>query len=71
MSLPAVTALLIINCSLGVITRAAPQLNIFAIGFPLMVLLGLMILWVSMNTVLPQFERYNGEALAAMRAWVQ
>ncbi|HSB97172.1 MAG TPA: flagellar biosynthetic protein FliR, partial [Spongiibacteraceae bacterium] len=70
MSLPAVTALLIINCSLGVITRAAPQLNIFAIGFPLMVLLGLMILWISMNTVLPQFERYNSEALQAMRAWV-
>jgi flagellar biosynthesis protein FliR len=70
MSLPAVTALLIINCSLGVITRAAPQLNIFAIGFPLMVLLGLMILWVSINTVLPQFERYNSEALQAMRAWV-
>lgn len=70
MALPAVTALLIINCSLGIITRAAPQLNIFAIGFPLMVVLGLLILWVSMNSVLPQFERYNGEALQAMRAWV-
>lgn len=71
MSLPAVTALLIINCTLGVITRAAPQLNIFAIGFPLMVLLGIMILWVSLNTVLPQFERYSGEALLMMRSWVQ
>ncbi len=70
MSLPAVTALLIINCSLGVITRAAPQLNIFAIGFPLMVVLGLLILWVSMNSVLPQFERFSGEALQAMRTWV-
>lgn len=70
MSLPAVTALLIINCTLGVITRAAPQLNIFAIGFPLMVLLGIVILWVSINTVLPQFERYSGEALLMMRSWV-
>lgn len=69
MSLPAVTALLIINCTLGVITRAAPQLNIFAIGFPLMVLLGIVILWVGLNTVLPQFERFNSEALLAMRAW--
>jgi flagellar biosynthetic protein FliR len=56
---------------LGVITRAAPQLNIFAIGFPLMVLLGIVILWVSLNTVLPQFERYSGEALLMMRSWVQ
>lgn len=71
MALPAVTALLIINCSLGVITRAAPQLNIFAIGFPLMLLLGLLILWVSISTMLPNFERYSGEALEAMRLWVR
>lgn len=70
MALPAVTALLIINCSLGVITRAAPQLNIFAIGFPLMLVLGLLILWANMASALPQFERYSSEALAAMRQWV-
>jgi len=70
MSLPAVTALLIINCSLGVVTRAAPQLNIFAIGFPLMLALGLLIMWANMASVLPQFERYSGEALAVMRQWV-
>jgi len=70
MALPAVTALLIINISLGVITRAAPQLNIFAIGFPLMLVLGLLILWANMASVLPQFERYSGEALAVMRQWL-
>jgi len=70
MALPAVTALLIINCSLGVITRAAPQLNIFAIGFPLMLVLGMLILWASMASALPNFERYSQEALEAMRAWV-
>jgi flagellar biosynthetic protein FliR len=70
MALPAVTALLIINCSLGVITRAAPQLNIFAIGFPLMLVLGLFIMWANMASILPQFDRYSEEALVAMRAWV-
>ncbi len=70
MALPAVTALLIINCSLGVITRAAPQMNLFAIGFPMMLVLGLLIMWVSMSSVLPQFDRYSGEALQAMRGWV-
>ncbi|MDX9873350.1 MAG: flagellar biosynthetic protein FliR [Spongiibacteraceae bacterium] len=69
MALPAVTALLIINCTLGVITRAAPQLNIFAIGFPLMLTLGLCILWVSLAMTMPQFERYSAQALSAMRAW--
>lgn len=71
MSLPAVTALLIINCTLGVITRAAPQLNIFAIGFPMMLTLGLFILWVMMGTVLPHFERYSAETLLAMREWLR
>lgn len=70
MALPAITALLIINCSLGVITRAAPQLNIFAIGFPFMLVLGMLILWASMSSILPNFERYSSEALEAMRTWV-
>jgi flagellar biosynthesis protein FliR len=70
MALPAITALLIINCSLGVITRAAPQLNIFAIGFPFMLVLGMLILWASMASILPNFERYSSEALEAMRVWV-
>lgn len=34
-SLPVVAALLITNVALGVLTRAAPQLNLFGIGFPL------------------------------------
>ena len=34
LSLPIVAALLITNVALGILTRAAPQLNIFGIGFP-------------------------------------
>jgi flagellar biosynthetic protein FliR len=70
MALPAVTALLIINCTLGVMTRAAPQLNIFAIGFPMMLVLGMFIIWANLVNFLPSFERYSGEALAMMRAWI-
>lgn len=33
-SLPIVAALLVTNIALGVLTRAAPQLNLFGIGFP-------------------------------------
>jgi flagellar biosynthetic protein FliR len=35
LSLPLVTALLITNLALGILTRAAPQLNLFGIGFPI------------------------------------
>jgi len=35
LSLPIVAALLIVNAALGILTRTAPQLNIFGIGFPI------------------------------------
>ncbi|MBB5367482.1 MULTISPECIES: flagellar biosynthetic protein FliR [unclassified Janthinobacterium] len=48
-ALPVVAALLLTNVALGILTRAAPQLNIFGIGFP--VTLGVGLLAISM--VLP------------------
>jgi len=66
LALPAVAAMLIVNMSLGVVTRAAPQLNIFSIGFPAMLLLGLCIVWVTLIGYLPLFDRFTREALAMM-----
>ena len=54
-AIPAVTALLMVNIAMGIITRAAPQLNIFAVGFPLMLLLGFVLLVLTLPSVLPQF----------------
>lgn len=39
-SLPVVTMLLLANLALGILTRAAPQLNIFGVGFPITITLG-------------------------------
>ena len=44
LALPIVVSLLITNLALGVLTRAAPQLNIFAVGFPITLLLGFFML---------------------------
>ncbi len=44
LSLPIVAALLIANISLGILTRAAPQLNIFGIGFPITIGVGFLML---------------------------
>ena len=43
LSLPIVAALLITNVALGILTRAAPQLNIFGIGFPISLAVGLLL----------------------------
>ena len=44
LSLPIVAALLITNVALGILTRAAPQLNIFGIGFPVSLGVGLILI---------------------------
>ena len=44
LSLPIVAALLITNVALGILTRAAPQLNIFGIGFPVTLGVGLLVI---------------------------
>lgn len=46
--LPAITAVLLINLAFGVITRAAPQLNIFAVGFPVTILAGFVFIFLSL-----------------------
>jgi flagellar biosynthetic protein FliR len=44
LSLPIVAALLITNVALGILTRAAPQLNLFGIGFPITLGVGLLVI---------------------------
>lgn len=65
--LPAVTALLVVNLAFGVMTRAAPQLNIFSIGFPLTLVLGLVIVWIGMADFLAQYQMFATEALQFLR----
>lgn len=44
LSLPIIAALLITNIALGILTRSAPQLNIFGIGFPITIGVGFLTL---------------------------
>ena len=40
-ALPGMTALLVVNLAFGVMSRAAPTLNLFAVGFPVTLIAGL------------------------------
>jgi flagellar biosynthetic protein FliR len=53
-ALPAIASLLVVNLTFGVMTRSAPQLNIFAIGFPITMLLGFSLVMVTLPNVAPQ-----------------
>lgn len=64
-ALPALTAVLLINVSFGVITRAAPQLNIFAVGFPVTISVGFIFIMLSMPPVIKLLEDIFHHTLAA------
>ncbi|STX43255.1 flagellar biosynthetic protein FliR [Legionella donaldsonii] len=53
-SLPAILSLLIVNLAFGVMTRVAPQLNIFSMGFPITLLMGIVIIRISLPGVSAQ-----------------
>lgn len=55
-SLPVVVALLLVNIAFGVMMRAAPQLNVFAVGFPLTLTLGFVFMLAALPIFLPQFS---------------
>ena len=67
-ALPVVTSLFIVTISFGVMTRAAPQMNIFAIGFPLNIMFGLLVFWISLAGFLPRFTQFTEMTFDFMRS---
>jgi len=57
LALPLITILLMTNLALGILTRSAPQLNIFAIGFPITLGVGLIVLDLTLPFFAPQLEQ--------------
>jgi flagellar biosynthetic protein FliR len=46
--LPVVTGLLLLNLAVGVVSRSAPQMNLFSVGFPLALLGAFALLWLTL-----------------------
>lgn len=61
LSLPLIAAILIANIAMGVLTRAAPQLNLFAVGFPLTISAGFAMLLMALPYLLPPISRLMEE----------
>lgn len=66
LALPVIVALMITNVALAVLTRAAPQLNIFALGFPITLLGGFFAIAISMNYLASPLQAVFEFALSAM-----
>jgi flagellar biosynthetic protein FliR len=65
-ALPAVIALVIVNLALGVVTRAAPQLNLFGIGFTITLLSGFFVLLSGLDGIMSGISTLINSALTAV-----
>jgi flagellar biosynthetic protein FliR len=65
-ALPAVIALVIVNLALGVVTRAAPQLNLFGIGFTITLMCGFFVLLAGIDGIMAGISSLINSALAAV-----
>lgn len=55
-ALPALVALMIVNVGFGAISRAAPSMNLFAVGFPITMSLGFIVIWMSLRMLPGAFQ---------------
>jgi len=65
-ALPALVTMLCINVVMGVMTRAAPQLNIFSVGFPITMLFGFFVIMVTLPGFAPGFEKIMNDGFENM-----
>lgn len=69
-ALPGVTALLIVNLAFGVMSRAAPAFNLFAIGLPVSLVFGLVIVTVGLPAVQASFMELLERTFAALAQFI-
>lgn len=71
LSLPLIAALLTTNLALGILARSAPQLNIFAVGFPITLAVGFGALLLVVPFVAPLLSHAFQQALETVARILQ
>jgi flagellar biosynthetic protein FliR len=66
LALPVVAALLIANLSLGILNRVAPQIGIFQVGFPVTMLIGLLLIELMIPNMMLFFQRVFDNGIEEM-----
>jgi flagellar biosynthetic protein FliR len=69
-ALPGVTALLIVNLAFGVVSRAAPALNLFAVGFPISLVVGLLVLVAGVGPLQDAFTQLLAQGFVFVQSLV-
>ena len=69
-ALPIMLTMMLVNLCIGIITRAAPALNIFAVGFPAMVLAGMVLVVVYLVNIGHRIEWLGSRHSESQNIWV-
>lgn len=64
--LPVVGGLMLTNVAVGVITKSAPQLNLFSFGFPISLILAFVILYLSTRSMGGAFAELTNNSLSSI-----
>ena len=67
-ALPGMTALLVVNVAFGLMSRAAPSLNLFAVGFPVTLIAGLVVVYAGLPAVQTSFIESLETAFGLVRS---
>lgn len=71
LALPAIVTLLIVNLAFGVISRAAPQLHIIVIGFPMTLVFGFVVILLTYGVVVAEIPGVFEQSVRATGALVE
>src|SRR6187402_3598779 len=66
-TLPLFTSLMIVNMSFGVMSRSAPQMNVFTVGFPITLIFGFILMWFTFANFLPVYFEIMEEGIGVLR----
>ncbi len=71
MAIPIVGALFLVDISLGMISRAVPQMNVFVVGIPLKITVGLILLTLYIGIFFFLVQQLFDQMLVTMRTLMQ
>jgi len=67
MALPVIGSILLLDIAMGIMSRSAPQIQIFAIGFPITLIVGLVLIWLTLPSIMHSFIAAMDELLLFVR----
>ena len=70
-ALPAIGSLMMVNLAFGILSRAAPQISPFSIGFPMTIILGFAIIYYTLPTASAHLVTMVDQMLQMIRLLVQ